>query len=94
MHLLLCGLCFLLALIDVIMTIICCEELSSADVAFVMDRLLVIFLCGLMVVVVAEEVVAAVDTGVGCMVGLMEAGELATVGHVAQDGQQLPSIDS
>jgi hypothetical protein len=76
------------------MTIICCEELSSADVAFVMDRLLVIFLCGLMVVVVAEEVVAAVDTGVGCMVGLMEAGELATVGHVAQDGQQLPSIDS
>jgi hypothetical protein len=45
------------------------------------------------VVVVAEEVVAAVDTGVGCMVGLMEAGELATVGHVAQDGQQLPSID-
>jgi hypothetical protein len=82
-----------LALIDVITTIICCEKLSSADVAFVMDRLLVIFLCGLMVVVVAEEVVAVVDTGVGCMVGLMEAGELATVGHVAQDGQQLPSID-
>jgi hypothetical protein len=59
----------------------------------VVDRLLVIFLSGLMVVVVAEEVVAVVDTGVGCMVGLMEAGELATVGHVAQDGQQLPSID-
>ncbi len=93
MHILLCGLCFVLALIDVITTIICCEKLSSADVAFVMDRLLVIFLCGLMVVVVAEEVVAVVDTGVGCMVGLMEAGELATVGHVAQDGQQLPSID-
>ncbi len=94
MYILLCGLCFVLALIDVITTIICCEKLSSADVvAFVMDRLLVIFLCGLMVVVVAEEVVAAVDTGVGCMVGLMEAGELATVGHVAQDGQQLPSID-
>jgi len=64
--------------------------LSSARLT---QRLLVIFLCGLMVVVVAEEVVAVVDTGVGCMVGLMEAGELATVGHVAQDGQQLPSID-
>jgi len=64
--------------------------LSSARLT---QRLLVIFLSGLMVVVVAEEVVAVVDTGVGCMVGLMEAGELATVGHVAQDGQQLPSID-
>jgi hypothetical protein len=58
-------------------------------IVFVMDRLLVIFLCGLVVVVGAEEAV----TGVDIVTHMEEAGELAIVGHMAQHGPQLPSND-
>jgi uncharacterized membrane protein len=69
------------------------NEQSFLSSARLTQRLLVIFLCGLVVVVGAEEAVTGVDI-VTHMVGLMEeAGELATVGHVAQHSPQLPSND-